>query len=185
MKRRTAILLGTTFGLALTGCANKIATVRSIPLKATVVAPALSCTSLDGLPDHTCTPGAVRTTSVESICRGGSTKQYRPPSSYTDKLKVQQIAEYGYKDTSTKDYEEDHLVSLELGGEGSDPKNLWPEAHTGEYGSYSKDQVENWLHLQICSGTMTPEEAQKGIATDWRQYIPKVLASKNKTSELQ
>jgi hypothetical protein len=26
-----------------------------------------------------------------------------------------------------KDYEEDHLISLELGGAPRDPKNLWPQ----------------------------------------------------------
>jgi hypothetical protein len=185
MRKGASTILGITIGLGLAGCTNKNAPVRSITLKAAVVAPSLSCNSLDGLPDHTCTPGTVRTASVESICHGGSTKQYRPPSLYTNKLKVEQIAEYGYRDMSPRDYEEDHLISLEIGGDGSDPKNLWPEAHAGEYGSYSKDQVENWLHKQICSGAMTPEEAQKGIATDWRQYIPRVLASKSSAPEVQ
>jgi hypothetical protein len=184
LKKSAAICLGAIINCGLAGCANANAPVISIPLKA-AVAPPLRCKSSDGLPDQACTPGVVRTTSVTNICHGGSTKQYRPPSSYTNKLKVEQIDEYGYKDTGPKGYEEDHLISLEIGGDGSDPKNLWPEAHAGEYGSYSKDQVENWLYNQICSGAMAPEEAQKGIATDWRQYIPKVLASKNKTSELQ
>ena len=153
-------LLGIMIGLGLSGCANKNA-VRSATLKDALVVSSLTCNSSDGLPDHSCTPGRVRTTSVESICHGGSTKKYRPPSSYTNKLKAEQIAEYGYKDTNPKDYEEDHLISIEIGGDGSDQKNLWPEAHAGEYGSYSKDQVENWLHNQICSGAMSPEEAQK------------------------
>jgi hypothetical protein len=39
----------------------------------------------------------------------------RPPTTYTNKLKAQQIAEYGYSDTSLSDYEEDHLIPLELG----------------------------------------------------------------------
>jgi hypothetical protein len=115
-----------------------------------------------------------------AFAMAGARSRWRPPTSYTNTLKVQQIAEYGYTDTSAKDYEEDHLVSLEVGGDGSDPKNLWPEAHAGEYGSLTKNQVENWLHKQICSGAMTPQQAQKGIATDWRQYIPQVLPSKNK-----
>ena len=45
-------------------------------------------------------------------------------------------------------------------------------------GSFTKDRVENWLHKQICSDAMPPKEAQKGIATDWRQYVPRVLAAK-------
>ena len=142
-----------------------------------------SCNSVDGLPDATCTPGAVRTTSVDDICHGGSTKQYRPPSSYTTKLKREQIVEYGYEDTNLADYEEDHLISLEIGGDGSNPKNLWPEPHTGKYNSFVKDKIENWLHKQVCSGAMTPEEAQHGIATDWRQYIPNVVPISSKEVE--
>ena len=144
-----------------------------------------NCHANEGLPDPICTPGVVRSTKVESICHGGSTKQYRPSSSYTTKLKVQQIGEYGYGDTNVADYEEDHLISLELGGEGADPKNLWPESRSGKYNSYVKDQVENWLHKQICSGAMTPQEAQSGIATNWKQYIPDTLADKTKRQEVE
>jgi hypothetical protein len=180
MHRLGVIFIGGLIGMEILGCATHNGSIRSAAGRASVTAPTLHCKSFGGLSDHACTPGVVRTTSVQSICHGGSTKQYRPPTSYTNNLKVQQIAEYGYTDTNPKDYEEDHLISLEIGGDGSDPKNLWPEAHAGKYGSFTKDRVENWLHKQICSGAMTPEEAQKGIATDWRQYIPQVLASENK-----
>jgi hypothetical protein len=111
---------------------------------------------------------------------GGSTK---PSSSYTTKLKREQIVEYGYEDTNLADYEEDHLISLEIGGDGSNPKNLWPEPHTGKYNSFVKDKIENWLHKQVCSGAMTPEEAQHGIATDWRQYLPEVVPISTKEVE--
>ena len=159
--------------------------MKTMAVRVPALAPNLHCHSADGLPDHDCTPGVVRTTSVQDICHGGSTKQFRPPSSYTDRLKVQQITAYGYADTSVSNYEEDHLISLEIGGDGSDPKNLWPESHAGQYGSYTKDQVENWLHRQVCSGAMTPEQAQKGIAEDWRKYIPEVLAAKSKPVEVE
>jgi len=138
------------------------------------------CHSVDGLPDAACTPGVVRATSEDDICYGGSTKQYRPPSSYTTRLKRRQIEEYGYEDTNLADYEEDHLISLEIGGDGTDPKNLWPEPHTGKYNSFIKDKVENWLHKQVCSGAMTPADAQNGIATDWRQYVPNVVRTSPK-----
>ena len=82
------------------GCATKPSTTSTVALKASVTAPTLRCKSIDGLPDHKCTPGAVRTTSVQSICHDGSTKQWRPPPSYTGALKVQQIAEYQYSDTT-------------------------------------------------------------------------------------
>jgi hypothetical protein len=135
------------------------------------------------LPDPTCTPGAVRTTRVDEICHGGSTKPYRPPVSYTNAIKQSGIIAYGYVDTNMQNYEEDHLISLELGGSGDDPRNLWPEPHEGQYNSYMKDRVENWLHRQVCSGAMSPEEAQRGIATDWRQYLPLVKTSRKRVVE--
>jgi hypothetical protein len=144
-----------------------------------------SCHSVDGLPDPACTPGAVRTTDANNICHGGSTKQFRPPTSYTNALKIAQIKEYGYSNTKPGDYEEDHLISLELGGDGKDPKNLWPEPHLGTNNSFEKDKVENWLHKQICSGVMTPQDAQTGIATDWRQYLPRVAGKATKSKEVQ
>jgi hypothetical protein len=145
----------------------------------------VSCHSVDGLPDPSCTPGAVRpgADTVDAICNSGSTRQWRPNTSVTNALKKQGIIDYGYSDTNMADYEEDHLISLEIGGDGSDPKNLWPEPHTGKYNSFVKDKVENWLHKQVCSGAMTPKDAQQGIATDWRQYIPNVVQTSTKEVE--
>jgi hypothetical protein len=136
--------------------------------------PSAHCVSQDGLPDSNCTPGAVLTSDVDAICHGVSTKNIRPASWYTNQLKVAQIVEYGWEDAHPSDYEEDHLVSLEIGGHPYDPKNLWPEPHGGDYGSEEKDKVENWLHSQICSGAMTPKEAQDGIMANWKQYVPHV-----------
>lgn len=131
--------------------------------------PAQSCKSVDGLPDPKCTPGAVRTTDKNDICTT-KTSTIRPLAAYTNKLKQQQILEYGYKDKTPQHYEEDHLISLELGGDPKDPKNLWPEAPPSPN---PKDKVEDWLHKQVCSGAMTVEEAQHGIATNWKQYQDK------------
>ncbi len=121
------------------------------------------------LPDQTCTPGVVdplviQDTVSSTICVKGYTKTIRPPTSYTTKLKRQQIIEYGYADTNLSSYEEDHFISLELGGSPRDPKNLWPEPH----GSWNeKDEVEGYLHEQICSGQMTLGEAQEAITHNW------------------
>jgi hypothetical protein len=83
------------------------------------------CHSVNDLPDSKCTPGVVRTTDVKDICTT-KTGTIRPPASYTSKLKLQQMKGYGFSgDPST--FEEDHLISLELGGDPKDPKNLWPE----------------------------------------------------------
>ncbi|MFF9483159.1 hypothetical protein [Streptomyces sp. NPDC014733] len=124
------------------------------------------------LPDASCQPGAnnpdvTQSTIDKTICVPGWTSTVRPPTSYTNPLKVQQIGEYGYTDTSTADYEEDHLIPLELGGAPRDPKNLWPEPRYGTQPAASKDSVENKLKTAVCNGTVKLDAARTAIATDW------------------
>ncbi len=121
------------------------------------------------LPDPNCTPGVLNSAVTqeniyETICHRGFTRTIRPPVSYTSKLKREQIAEYGYSDTSMSSYEEDHYISLELGGSPDDPKNLWPEPHGSPN---EKDLVENYLNQQVCDRKMTLAEAQREITTNW------------------
>jgi len=121
------------------------------------------------LPDPSCTPGAIDVKVTQdnidqTICAKGYTKTVRPPVSYTNKLKRQQIEDYGYADKNLKDYEEDHLISLELGGNPTDPKNLWPEPGDSPN---PKDKIENLCNEKVCSGQITLSEAQHEIATNW------------------
>jgi hypothetical protein len=85
-------------------------------------------------------------------------------------LKTQQIKDYGYADTNLSSYEEDHLISLELGGSPKDPKNLWPEPYNIPNGARVKDKLENLLHKMVCNGSISLAEAQREIATDWLFY---------------
>ncbi|MGH2407829.1 MAG: hypothetical protein ACRDF7_07125 [Candidatus Limnocylindrales bacterium] len=108
-----------------------------------------------------------------TICVSGWTTTVRPPSSYTTALKRDQIVQYGYTDHTLADYEEDHLISLELGGAPSDPANLWPEPYTAQLsdgrsvGARVKDLIENRLHDLVCGGQIALATAQEEIATDW------------------
>lgn len=141
------------------------------------------------LPDPSCTPGALnpdvtQSTIGSTICVSGWTATVRPPTSYTNPLKVQQIVQYGYADTSTADYEEDHFIPLELGGAPRDPQNLWPEprnAPTGETAS-SKDGVETKLKNLVCDGTATLTAAQNALVADWRTAVSVVSASPASTA---
>jgi hypothetical protein len=133
------------------------------------------------LPDATCQPGVTNpdvtpSTINQTICVSGWTKTVRPPVSYTGPLKVQQIGEYGYSDTSTADYEEDHLIPLELGGAPRDPHNLWPQPRYAGAGvsASDKDAIENRLKKDVCSGTVGLVAAQQAIATDWTTALQKV-----------
>jgi hypothetical protein len=129
-----------------------------------------SCHARPGpLPDANCTPGVTNPKVTQdsiatTICASGWTSTIRPRTSITDQLKKQQIAAYGYTDTNSRDYEEDHLISLELGGSPDDPKNLWPEPGASPN---AKDKVENALNKAVCSGKVPLAAAQHAIATDW------------------
>lgn len=120
-------------------------------------------------PRRDLTPGVVnpdvtQATIHSTICVTGWTARVRPPVSYTNALKIQQIAQYGYADKNTRDYEEDHLIPLELGGAPRDPKNLWPEPGASPN---PKDADENRLHTAVCSGTLTLDEARAQLLRDW------------------
>ena len=92
-----------------------------------------------------------------TICRHGWTETIRPPTSYTNELKRRQMRQYGETGTLA-DYQEDHLISLELGGSPTDPRNLWPEPYPR---ASDVDKMENELNAEVCSGQLTLAEAQQ------------------------
>jgi len=55
---------------------------------------------------------------------------------------------------------------LQLGGNPTDPKNLWPEPYAGN-GARKKDVIETKLKKLVCSGDVKLADAQKAIATNW------------------
>jgi len=124
------------------------------------------------LPNAVATPGAINLAVTQAniastICTLGFTKKIRPPVTYTTALKKHQLrtAPYSaYGSTNTKLFEEDHLISLELGGNPTNPKNLWPEPWTS---AREKDKLENALHAMVCAHQITLKDAQSQIATNW------------------
>ncbi|HET8912600.1 MAG TPA: HNH endonuclease [Ktedonobacteraceae bacterium] len=114
--------------------------------------------------DKACTPGAVFPDATkDQICVSGYSSSVRNVP-YSEKTQAYQ--EYGIYHHTAGQYEVDHLISLELGG-SNDIANLWPEAASPTPGFHQKDQVENYLHDQVCSGAMSLKEAQHEIANDW------------------
>jgi len=102
-------------------------------------------------------PNVAQGTIRATICRHGWTGSIRPPSSYTSTLKTRQMAAYG-ETGSPADYQEDHLISLELGGHPTDPRNLWPEPYPR---AGQVDRIENELNAQVCDGTLALADAQR------------------------
>jgi hypothetical protein len=125
------------------------------------------------LPDPSCTPGATnpkvtQASLGDTICRSGYTSSIRPPASITGREKAANAKSYGYTGSSRVG-EYDHLISLELGGDPNDSRNLWVEPnHDGATGTLNpKDNVENKLHSLVCNGDITLAAAQRAIAQDW------------------
>jgi hypothetical protein len=94
---------------------------------------------------------------ARTICKRGWTKTIRPPTSYTNDLKGKQMGEYGVGGAPA-DYQEDHLISLELGGHPTDPRNLWPEPYPR---ASEVDSIENELNAKVCSGHLSLANAQQ------------------------
>jgi hypothetical protein len=116
------------------------------------------------LPDPKITPGALnakvrQSTIKKTICKSGWTKTIRPPVSYTNALKIQQMILYE-ETGSPSEYEEDHFIPLELGGALKNPKNLWPEPHSQ---SKLSDPLETKLKRQVCKGLLTLKKARAAI----------------------
>ncbi|MFL5959472.1 MAG: hypothetical protein ACJ75G_04275 [Gaiellaceae bacterium] len=114
------------------------------------------------LADPVRTPGVLNPDVTQAnirstICRHGWTATIRPPTSYTNALKAKQMRQYG-ETGSLSDYQEDHLISLELGGNPTDPRNLWPEPYSR---AAEVDQIENQLNAEVCSGRLTLAQAQQ------------------------
>lgn len=148
------------------------------------VPPPGSCHIVDGIADHTCTPGLVNPTLTPlQLCAAGfSTSTVRPPVSYTDALKKRLMVSYGETQPPSF-YELDHELALEDLGHPYDPRNLWPEPRgktvpgsqpTGvEPNAEEKDQVETLVHRMICAdptNTASIASLQARLVADWTQF---------------
>jgi hypothetical protein len=101
-------------------------------------------------------PDVTQATIRSTICRPGWTRTVRPPVDYTNALKRTQMRLYREQGPMSA-YQEDHLISLELGGSPTDPRNLWPEPYPR---ASRVDTIENQLNAEVCDGRLTLAEAQ-------------------------
>jgi hypothetical protein len=124
------------------------------------------CKQVGANPDPECTPGAVMGISVDVVCNSST----RGRRAVTTQMKDQVYADYGISSHPSGAFEVDHFIPLELGG-SNDTANLWPEPASPTPGFHEKDKVETALHNEVCKAhTMSLEDAQRVIATDWLKY---------------
>ena len=130
------------------------------------------------LPNQEHSPGAINPKVTQqnvrtTVCVSGWSKGIRPPASYTNRLKAEQMRQLNLPDTS-HDYHEDQRVPLCAGGHPTDPRNLWPQPITGEWTERMKDQLESSVCRQICRGDITLKEGQAiFLAPDWTKEYAK------------
>ena len=137
-----------------------------------------------GMPNPKLTPGLTNPAVTQknigtTICVVGYTKTIRPPVSYTNKLKYDQLHS-GYNvqgDMNMRNYEEDHLIPLEVGGHPSSKLNLFPQYYAATYGARVKDRLENKIHLLVCSGKITLKAGQAAFVPDWTVGYKKYVLS--------
>jgi len=174
--------------LSASGCASAVGDLHAepgvTPAGAATVQrqpPAGSCHArghgLFTLPDPRCSAGAVdrRVTQADihsTICRRGYTRRVRPPESVTRIEKRASMVAYGDRGSSRR-YEYDHLIPLELGGAPNDPRNLWPEPGRTPN---PKDELEDRLRRQVCEGVLPLASARRQIARDWVTDYNRLIA---------
>lgn len=136
------------------------------------------------VPDPRCTPGGVVPHLDAEVLRDGRwrTKCIRNCQS-SEKQKHIAYIWYGLVAPAVNNgadqiCELDHLVPLELGG-ADGLGNIWPQCGPDERTLKSryfkqKDLVENYLAGEVRADRMSLDEAQRGIAADWTQYLDAV-----------
>lgn len=192
-KRELAALV-----LAVTGSMHSLALAAACPSgvdpKASTPLASVSSTSGCGLhksagywvPDSHCTPGAINSTVDLAVLQGGQFKTACDRNKATSATKKQSTyAAYGVKkpasNTGAKQTcELDHLISLELGGADT-LDNIWPQCGPAGVKLAKryfkiKDGVENYLAVQVRTGAIPLEKAQREIASDWTQFIDQSAA---------
>lgn len=115
-------------------------------------------------------PAVTKDNISKTICVSGWTATVRPPQAYTDALKLKQMKDRGLAEHPGL-YEEDHFIPLCLGGNPTDPNNLWPQPWPQ---AHQKDEVEVWLKNDVCAGKMSLDAAREAIRTDWTAVYKRI-----------
>ena len=113
--------------------------------------------------DPTLTPGALNpdvTAGDDRLhdLRGGLDEDGAPAVELHARTRAAAAASSTAQSGPTSNFQEDHFISLELGGAPTDPRNLWPEPQPR---ASEVDRIENQLNDLVCSGKITLAEGQK------------------------
>lgn len=120
------------------------------------------------LPDPLDHPGVVNPditpdNMATTVCRSGWTATVRPPVAYTDAIKKKSVPP-GH---TAQEFELDHLMSIEDGGDPKDERNLWMQTYNDVYGARVKDVLETKLKRMVCAHQLTLDQARAALSPNW------------------
>jgi hypothetical protein len=121
------------------------------------------------VPNPTLTPGATVLVSQGEICRESLSKNKSVPAA----LEKTVFDVYGIPSSQPQSYEIDYLITPALGG-ADDIHNLWPQPYsTTVWNARVKDELEDYLHAEVCDGRLDLAMAQREIAGNWVEAYKK------------
>ena len=136
----------------------------------TVTGTAPACVvSPRGQADRDCDPGVLnpdvtQATIGTTICVPNWTKDVRPSTSYTLRMRNVEMQLYYAPSTPVTAVRYDHLIPLELGGHPTDLDNLWPQPVDP---AVAKNTHGGRLKDRVCRGELSLETAQREILDTW------------------
>ena len=133
------------------------------------------------VPDPHCTPGGIDPSVTADVLRNAGWRTGCIRNCSTSEAEKHIAYRWYGLHTPRKNFGEhqvcelDHLVPLELGG-ADGMGNIWPQCGPSdtelkERYFKMKDRVENCLANEVRTGKMPLATAQRGIATDWTQFL--------------
>jgi hypothetical protein len=155
--------------LLLTACSATVTPTPTAHPSPVPSIPILDVCHQDGITYCTMNLAVTQTTIDKTICVPGWTKTVRPPESYTERLKRQQLQEFaslhpGDANWTLRGTEEDHRLPLVLGGSPRDARNLSPEEPSSPN---PKDKDEAAIADQVCAGHLTLAQGQAELVSKW------------------
>jgi len=123
-------------------------------------------------PDPALAPGVVNAKVTqenisETICNLRWLAKTKPSRRFTENLKRKQLKAWKYDDRNVKNYVEDHVIPIEVGGHPTDPRNLWPQSTTTAWNAATKDKLEEYVSREVCAERMPLKDAQAAFQKGW------------------
>ncbi len=101
----------------------------------------------------------------QTLCVGGQVSSAHS-SYFWGKPGKLQLCKFSYMETSSKNYEEIRLAPPSVGGNPSDPRNLWPQPQISAWDAAQKERRKFVTSRMVCTQEITLAEIQQAISAN-------------------